>query len=325
MNGGVDNLLSSSVPLLISSCFRVESPSALIGLINGFGSLGTFLEGPLVGLVLDMSSSKTFRNHKITKLSDFDTSSPSRATLSSHLLNSILNETSLSHSPLTSKFNQSYDYLSLFNHLNQTNGSFINIGKNLTGDIHHTTNNYIDFTGFFYIIGVFSVIPALVMLAGYLRYRHVITTYCREKDINNNQNNHIYTQNTLADQTSTNGTIEKEAIDSKNITVPNSANKQGYRRLLSSFRFKGEDKTKSRDKSYLDTKLSEDNTKLFEVNIDDDNCVKRISNEGACRNVNFDKEVKDGDVINRKSLISDSKFDSVTKSDNNSSFLSVDD
>ncbi|XP_065317659.1 uncharacterized protein LOC135925973 [Gordionus sp. m RMFG-2023] len=54
--GGLDNAMSSSLPIFLAKSYKPDSASALVGIINGFGTLGTILQGPLVGFILDKSS-----------------------------------------------------------------------------------------------------------------------------------------------------------------------------------------------------------------------------------------------------------------------------
>jgi len=52
-NGGTDSLLAGSVSMKMGEANGMKAGAAVTGLINGVGTLGAVLEGPIVGIVSD--------------------------------------------------------------------------------------------------------------------------------------------------------------------------------------------------------------------------------------------------------------------------------
>ena len=50
-NCGPDSILGGSIPSELGEMEGRNAAAAVVGLVNGFGSVGTFLEGPIIGLV----------------------------------------------------------------------------------------------------------------------------------------------------------------------------------------------------------------------------------------------------------------------------------
>ncbi|KAK3103726.1 hypothetical protein FSP39_021400 [Pinctada imbricata] len=53
-NCGPDSILGGSIPAELGEMDGRNAAAATVGLVNGFGSVGTFLEGPIIGLVSDL-------------------------------------------------------------------------------------------------------------------------------------------------------------------------------------------------------------------------------------------------------------------------------
>lgn len=53
LNCGPDIILCGSFPTELGEMDGRNAASAIIGFVNGFGSIGTFLEGPIIGFISD--------------------------------------------------------------------------------------------------------------------------------------------------------------------------------------------------------------------------------------------------------------------------------
>ena len=53
LNCGPDIILCGSFPTELGSMDGRNAASAIVGFVNGFGSIGTFIQGPIIGWISD--------------------------------------------------------------------------------------------------------------------------------------------------------------------------------------------------------------------------------------------------------------------------------
>ncbi|XP_064607504.1 uncharacterized protein LOC135471968 [Liolophura sinensis] len=79
-NAGPDVILGGSLPAELGELNGRKAAAAVVGLVNGFGSIGTFMEGPVVGLVTSVWG-WSFMFHLLVMLSLLGTASVYKAAL----------------------------------------------------------------------------------------------------------------------------------------------------------------------------------------------------------------------------------------------------